>query len=190
MNDARSLLVGAGLICLEIAITLAVAFGALSVGSVLAGTSLSLSLALDVRATGLAALAGAVAVIADTLRYRDPKTMLLSTSVTLRKLFGRMPIERPAERTEPFVVIGPYRYTRNPLYLGVVLIALGAGILDSSAFLLVWTVALLCWYWFLVIPFEERELLALFGDSYARYRKNVPKLFPFRRGYREPDSPS
>jgi protein-S-isoprenylcysteine O-methyltransferase Ste14 len=185
MNTARSLLVGVALILLEVAFTLATSFAALSGAAILLGAPVTLSLPWALRTAGLFVAGAAVAVIADTLRYRDPKTMLLSTSVTLRKWFGRMPIELPAGRTEPFTVVGAYRYTRNPLYLGVVLLAVGAGVLGSSPLLLVWGVALLGWYWFLLIPYEERELSALFGEAYAGYRAHVPKLFPYRRPYRE-----
>ena len=137
--------------------------------------------------SGLIAIGAAVALFADTFRYRNPKEMLISTSVTLRKLFGRKPIGQPAGRDEPFVVSGPYRYVRNPLYLGVVLIVVGLGFIGSSVVAFLWAFVLLCWYWFLLIPFEERELFALFGETYARYRQQVPKLFPYWKRYVDPD---
>jgi protein-S-isoprenylcysteine O-methyltransferase Ste14 len=38
-----------------------------------------------------------------------------------------------------------------------------------------------------MIPFEEKELLALFGDQYARYVDGVPMLFPFTKGEKRPN---
>jgi protein-S-isoprenylcysteine O-methyltransferase Ste14 len=183
MNEPRSLLVGTALILAELAITLVAAYAVLEGVMVLRVVRLSVPSEFGIPAVGLVVAGAGFAVIVDTFRYRDPRTMLASTSVTLRKMFGRAPVEEPAERTEPFVAVGPYRYSRNPMYLGVVLIVFGAGLLTASPLLLLWSGALLAWYWFVLIPFEERELLALFGEGYAHYRAKVPKFFPYRRAY-------
>ncbi len=137
---------------------------------------------------GVVFLAG-VAVIFDTLRYRHPGDMLASTSVTLRKLVRRTPIGDVAGRKEQFVAIGPHIFVRNPLYFGVVLLAFGLGIAFASTPLLLWGAVLVCWFWFFLIPFEERELEALFGESYSRYKRQVPKLFPYGRKYHSESQP-
>ena len=69
------------------------------------------------------------------------------------------------------------------MYFGVVAISFGYGLAAASPALMFWGLTLTCWYWFFLIPFEERELLALFGASYADYRRQVPKLFPYGRRY-------
>jgi protein-S-isoprenylcysteine O-methyltransferase Ste14 len=47
-------------------------------------------------------------------------------------------------------------------------------------------VVLTCWFWFSQIPFELKELEALFGESYAEYRRQVPKLFPYGKKHKPP----
>lgn len=78
---------------------------------------------------------------------------------------------------EPFVVRGPYRLVRHPLYLGALLM-IWAGMhvsVDRLVFNGVWTAWILVGTWL-----EERDLVAEFGDSYRRYRREVPMLWPAR----------
>lgn len=185
--EPRALARAAGLISLEIALTLGAAY-AITVALAFALPASSIfDLPLPARLFGVLPLVAGVGLAVDTLRYRHPKDMLVSTGVTLRKLFGRTPIEVTAERKEPFSVVGPYRYVRNPLYLGVILIAVGLALLGSYVEMLIWAVVLVCWFWFLLIPFEERELQILFGERYAYYRRRVPRLIPSGRKFRELD---
>jgi len=100
-------------------------------------------------------------------------------------LIGRLPLSETKGRTEPFIPRGPYAYVRSPMYFGVVAIAFGYGFAIASVPVLLWGVILACWYWFFLIPFEEKELKALFGASYEDYRRQVPKLFPYGRRYRQ-----
>lgn len=72
---------------------------------------------------------------------------------------------------------GPYAWTRNPLYLGSILIAAG-----FSIALLSWPFALLLAFFFLVIyvpviASEERFLRATFPD-FDQYCQRVPRLIP------------
>lgn len=73
---------------------------------------------------------------------------------------------------------GPYRYTRNPLYLGTYLMALGA----AAAARQWWLVAGVSVAFFLVYQFtitdEEEKLLGIFGTPYERYLDSVPRFFP------------
>ncbi len=174
------------LIILQISITFAFGYAIYLLLQIFLGLQLSIGLTLSLRLVGLIPDAAGVTFGFYTLRYRRPKEMLASTSITLMKLFRRKPIRSPSGRTEPFKPAGPYRYVRNPLYFSVVVIILGFGIMLSSVILLLWDVALVSWFWFFLIPFEEKELGALFGGAYAEYRRQVPKLFPYRKGYRAP----
>jgi hypothetical protein len=78
---------------------------------------------------------------------------------------------------DQFVAAGPYRYVRNPLYLGSWLLALGVSVLmppSGAAFFLVAFSA----FTLLLIRAEERFLTVKQGEVYQQYRRNVPRLWP------------
>jgi protein-S-isoprenylcysteine O-methyltransferase Ste14 len=78
---------------------------------------------------------------------------------------------------EAFVAAGPYRYVRNPLYLGSWLLALGVSVLmppsGAAFFLVAFSIFVL-----LLISAEERFLSSKQGEVYQQYRRNVPRLWP------------
>lgn len=79
--------------------------------------------------------------------------------------------------TERLVADGPYRFTRNPLYFGNMLMALGLGFVVSP---LGWPIIVLG-MWLLVKLFirdEEAALAVSQGESYRAYLAAVPRLFP------------
>ncbi|HEY7993930.1 MAG TPA: isoprenylcysteine carboxylmethyltransferase family protein [Candidatus Eremiobacteraceae bacterium] len=79
--------------------------------------------------------------------------------------------------TDTFTVAGPYRFVRNPLYLGNLLLAIGIGALGPPpATVLVVAFNLIVIYRLILI--EERFLKATNGDVYARYCAAVPRLLP------------
>ena len=72
-----------------------------------------------------------------------------------------------------FVAQGLYRFSRNPMYLGMALLHLGIALaLDSLGALLTWPVASVL-IDRLVIAREERHLARRFGPEYQEYRRNV-----------------
>ena len=90
--------------------------------------------------------------------------------------FGRgtpAPIDPPVK----LVVRGLYRWTRNPIYVGVLTFILGWAVLFQN-----WSVV---WYWLVVAVFfnllvllhEEPALTELFGADYAAYRARVGRWF-------------
>jgi len=122
-----------------------------------------------------------LAMVGWVFRYRRPANVISSTYVTLSKFVRRVPIAERAGRIEPLILTGPQRYVRNPLYFGVIVIVLGWGLLTASTFVLLTAVLLLLWFRFVLIPFEERELCALFGDRYRKYMDETPALVPFSK---------
>jgi protein-S-isoprenylcysteine O-methyltransferase Ste14 len=72
---------------------------------------------------------------------------------------------------------GPYRYVRNPLYLGTVLLALGLGTM-ASRFGFAIIVAGIPVIVYRLILREEAGLLASQGESYREYFRAVPRLIP------------
>ena len=91
------------------------------------------------------------------------------------------------KKNEQLTTTGPYAYTRNPLYLGSMLIAAGFALA-----LLSWPVALVLGVGFLaiyipVIASEERFLRATFPEFDA-YCRRVPRFFPRFRSAAPPES--
>jgi protein-S-isoprenylcysteine O-methyltransferase Ste14 len=79
----------------------------------------------------------------------------------------------PGERSAQLVTWGPYRFTRNPMYVGLTVAYLGeAGMLHH-----VWPVVLLplvlAYVNWIVIPLEESRLSEVFGAEYAQYQARV-----------------
>lgn len=75
-----------------------------------------------------------------------------------------------------FVTEGLYEYTRNPMYLGLVVALFGVAVLyqgglTSFALAIFFLVVTDRWY----IQYEEREMLGKFGADYAQYRKDTPR---------------
>lgn len=77
------------------------------------------------------------------------------------------------DQPESLITDGPYRFTRNPLYLGMVLITLGIAVLLGSlgALLLVAVEVVVMNFW--GIPYEEHVLSTAFAEEYAEYRRRV-----------------
>ncbi len=73
---------------------------------------------------------------------------------------------------------GPYGWTRNPLYLGSLLIGAGFALAGRSLVLGVAFLVLFLLIYQPVIRREENFLRAKFGKVYARYAENVPLLWP------------
>lgn len=68
---------------------------------------------------------------------------------------------------------GPYRFTRNPLYLALATLHAGLGLLLDSVWVLLFTPLLLLLLDRLVIAREEVRLRALFGEDYLAFRRRV-----------------
>ncbi|HEX5410541.1 MAG TPA: isoprenylcysteine carboxylmethyltransferase family protein [Terriglobia bacterium] len=89
-------------------------------------------------------------------------------------LFRRARTTRvPGRASSTMVIWGPYRFTRNPMYLGLTIAYLGeAGILRQlwPVLLLPLVLAYLNW---IVIPVEEEKLRQVFGTRYEKYRARV-----------------
>jgi protein-S-isoprenylcysteine O-methyltransferase Ste14 len=80
---------------------------------------------------------------------------------------------RPDRAASSLVIAGPYRITRNPMYLGLALVFLGITIADQS----IWALILLPVILFIIqhwaIEPEEAFLERRFGTDYSHYKANV-----------------
>jgi protein-S-isoprenylcysteine O-methyltransferase Ste14 len=149
--------------------------------SSLVGLPTSLRFPIAVRVAGGAVVLVGMGIGGWVFAHRSPANVIVSTYITLTKLFRRTPVIERAGRTEPLVISGPQKYVRNPLYFGVVVMVFGWAILTAYTFVFVATVIILLWFSLVLIPFEERELYALFGEQWKKYAESTPMLFPFTK---------
>jgi len=72
------------------------------------------------------------------------------------------------------ITTGLYRFTRNPTYIGIILMHIGLGIACSSWLFLLLTVIMMIMF-NAVLPSEERYCLYRFGDEYRKYKNRTPR---------------
>ncbi|MGO8917530.1 MAG: methyltransferase family protein [Stellaceae bacterium] len=97
--------------------------------------------------------------------------MLMGASVRSFKRAGT-PV-RPVSPATTVVQSGPYRFSRNPIYVGMAGILVGLGVfLGSPLYLAALAAALAVVHFGVVLP-EERYLEALHGEAYRQYKRSV-----------------
>ncbi|PZR55835.1 MAG: isoprenylcysteine carboxyl methyltransferase [Candidatus Meridianibacter frigidus] len=79
----------------------------------------------------------------------------------------------PTRPSTVLVTDGPYRYTRNPMYVGVAAIYVGIALIFLSLWALILLVPILIIIRYFVIAKEERYLLGVFGDEYRSFAHRV-----------------
>ena len=78
----------------------------------------------------------------------------------------------PVAPTQHLVITGPNRYVRNPIYLALVAIVLGQGLILGNARLLVYGALLWIGFHIFVLAYEEPTLRRTFGTEYDTYCAN------------------
>jgi len=142
------------------------------------GIPFSFSFSQWIRILGFLPVASGLVLMGWLFKYRKLIDIVISTYVTFLKSVRGVPLANRSGRTEPLIIMGPYQHVRHPLYLSVFLLLLGWWMLLDYSFLLFAALFLLLWFKFVVIPFEEKELIAIFGGQYESYAKEVPSLIP------------
>ena len=88
----------------------------------------------------------------------------------------------PLDAPKKLVRRGLYRYSRNPMYVGVLAVIFGWAVLYRSAAVARYGLAVaLCFYSFVVF-FEEHILRKRFGTDYEQYCAEVPRWLFWKRG--------
>lgn len=110
--------------------------------------------------------------------------LLIATGVaSLVHSFARFALEgrgtpAPVAPTETLIVSGQYRYVRNPMYVAVVSIIVGQGVLFGSVPLLVYAGIVWVAFHVFVMAYEEPALARRYGVQYETYRANVNRWLP------------
>ena len=84
----------------------------------------------------------------------------------------------PFDPPRQLVVRGPYRYVRNPMYIGAATALGGAAIFYRSIALLCYLALFLVITHAFVVWYEEPTLARLFGSDYQAYRASVRRWLP------------
>lgn len=135
-------------------------------GSILLGIALNLAWPLHFVPTSVRLVGPVVtacAVVLFLLSYREFRAA--GTSVQGSKI------------TTTIVRTGPYRFSRNPIYLAFILFVLGLSVWLNNAWLLVMLVPAVGVIALIVIPREERFLDHNFKEEYSSYKARVRRWF-------------
>lgn len=84
---------------------------------------------------------------------------------------GQSPI--PWKPTPELILRGPYRFTRNPMYVGVTLVVVGLGIVLNNFWISLFAGPTLLAVHFIAVLPEERYLAEKFGESYRSFLARV-----------------
>ena len=96
---------------------------------------------------------------------------LFAASLRLFRATGQHP--RPWLPTPSLIVEGPYRFSRNPLYVALTLAQIGLGLLLDDAWIVALSAVSLGVVHFIAVQPEEAYLLERFGEPYRRYLGSV-----------------
>jgi protein-S-isoprenylcysteine O-methyltransferase Ste14 len=80
---------------------------------------------------------------------------------------------QPSEEPTSLGTLGPFRLSRNPIYLGIAAILFGAAVVMGTLVTLLFPVIFVALIEFFIIPGEERKLEKIFGERYREYKKSV-----------------
>lgn len=110
--------------------------------------------------------------------HPGPRSILLGAFVGVLGLLIRAYAAGYLHKQEVLTVTGPYAHTRNPLYLGSAVLAVGAAIatrswVSSSILLLYFAI-----FYSMVMRREEKELQLRHGTAFEEYAGAVPLFFP------------
>ena len=106
-----------------------------------------------------------------------PLSMAIGVPLSLLGLALRAWAAGCLAKNQQLATSGPYAYTRNPLYIGTLLVAAGLAVSSCSIGLAVLFVAVFLLVYLPVIQNEEQHLRKIFPE-YAAYAERVPALIP------------
>jgi protein-S-isoprenylcysteine O-methyltransferase Ste14 len=84
----------------------------------------------------------------------------------------------PVFPTRYLVVTGLYRYVRNPMYIAVVAVIIGQGLILGNVRVLEYGALVWLGFHLFVVAYEEPTLRGTFGSEYEAFRAGVPRWIP------------
>jgi protein-S-isoprenylcysteine O-methyltransferase Ste14 len=98
--------------------------------------------------------------------------LLWCISLHFKHYSTRVPMD---SRPRFLLLHGPYKISRNPLYISDVTILLGWALFYGSLAVFLAGLAFAAFLAFVLVPSEERQLLDRFGNEYLTYKNSVPR---------------
>ena len=89
----------------------------------------------------------------------------------------------PWDPPKHLVIQDLYRFTRNPMYVGVIALVWGWALVTGSPWNYVYAIVVPVVFHLRVVLYEEKEMLRLFGQEWNSYRKAVPRWGVVLRPY-------
>ena len=115
--------------------------------------------------------------------------LMIAALPVLLDCFARFALEgigtpAPVLPTQSLVVTGWYHHVRNPMYVAVVTLILGQGLLLGNVGLLEYGAMVWLGFHLFVLIYEEPTLRRTYGDDYERFCANVPRWVPRLRPWK------
>ena len=80
---------------------------------------------------------------------------------------------KPFEKPSTLILKGPFKISRNPMYLGMALLLVGAGFILGSITSFIGTILFIIAMEVYFIPTEEKFMFEQFGEEFEAYKKKV-----------------
>ena len=110
-----------------------------------------------------------------------PLTLLVGGAIAVAGLLVRAWASGHIRKNQTLAVSGPYAHTRNPLYLGSLMLGVGFCLDAGVWWLALGFAALFIGIYLPVMRVEAEDLTRLFGAGYEEYARRVPLFFPSLR---------
>jgi protein-S-isoprenylcysteine O-methyltransferase Ste14 len=130
-----------------------------------------------------------VAAIYVWLAAPQARSIVIGAVIAALGLIIRAGASGHLRKDQELATTGPYARTRNPLYLGSSLLAIGFAIAGRSWWAGAVVLGYFAIFYYAVIRSEEEDLRRLFGARFAEYAARVPLFFPAFRDTRSESDP-
>ncbi len=117
-------------------------------------------------------------LLAIILAKPNSTSILLGITISLFGLFIRTWASGHLKKEKELTVVGPYQYTRNPLYLGNLILGVSVTAGSRSLWMLVIFSVYFLLFYPVVIKNEKGRMKKLFPKEYEDYKRKVPLFFP------------
>lgn len=109
------------------------------------------------------------------------RSVALGAAVSLAGLIIRAWAAGHLKKEKELAVSGPYRYSRNPLYFGNLILGLSLAAGSGSTVVVIIFASYFLVFYPVIILTERERMKKLFPEKYKEYIKHVPLFFPWRK---------